>query len=63
MIYPAGITSNGTHILKFKRGAFIGEKRVRPMMLKVDLGATISIAYDVAAGLPICILQLSWLWY
>ena len=47
--------------MKFKRGAFIGEKRVRPMMIKNDLDATISIAYDVADVLPIAFLQMSWL--
>ena len=63
MVYTEGVTSNGSHLLKFKRGAFVGEKRVRPMVIKVDLGATISIAYDVATVAPLAFLQMSWLWY
>ena len=61
LIFPSGSTFNGSHILKFKRGSFIGEKRVRPMMIKNDLDATISIAYDVADVLSITFLQMSWM--
>ena len=63
MVFTEGVTSNGSHLLKFKKGAFIGEKRVRPLVIKVDLGATISTAYDVATVAPIAFLQMSWLWY
>lgn len=32
VIYPEGGTSNGTHILKFKTGAFEAMKSVKPML-------------------------------
>ena len=38
MIFAEGTTSNGTHLGPFKRGAFEGEKRVRPVYLKYSFG-------------------------
>ena len=34
LLFPEGMTSNNTNILKFKKGAFYGEKRVKPVILK-----------------------------
>ena len=63
-MFPEGTTSNGTHILKFRKGAFYGEKRVRPVILKYremeerNIG-TVSPAYEVIEYLPLCVMQLS----
>ena len=59
-IYPGGGTTNGSAILKFKRGALVGEKKVRPVVMMLDLEATVSIAYDVVDFLPIGFLQCCW---
>ena len=58
VIFPEGQTSNGTHILSFKRGAFIGEKRVRPLFIKHNYNATCSLAFDVIDIIPVLILQI-----
>ena len=34
IIYPEGGTSNGTHLLKFKQGAFSGLRSVQPIIIK-----------------------------
>ena len=34
VIYPEGGTSNGTHLLKFKKGAFAGLRSVQPIIIK-----------------------------
>lgn len=34
IIYPEGGTSNGTHLLKFKKGAFAGLNSVQPIIIK-----------------------------
>ena len=34
LVFPEGGTTNGSALLKFKQGAFISEKRCRPMLLK-----------------------------
>lgn len=34
IIYPEGGTSNGTHLLKFKQGAFAGLRSVQPLIMK-----------------------------
>ena len=36
MIFPEGGTSNGTGIIKFKRGAFEAERAVKPVFMKFD---------------------------
>ena len=46
--------------MKFKRGAFAGEKRVRPMLIKVDPEATMSIYYDPFAFIPLLMVTLCW---
>ena len=34
MIFPEGCTTNGTHLIKFKRGAFYALKPVKPFINK-----------------------------
>ena len=34
IIYPEGGTSNGTHLLQFKKGAFAGLRSVQPIIIK-----------------------------
>jgi len=34
IIYPEGGTTNGTALLKFKRGAFVGLNSIKPVMIK-----------------------------
>lgn len=36
MLFPEGGTSNGTGIIKFKRGAFESENPVKPVILQFD---------------------------
>ena len=36
LVFPEGTTSNGTHMLKFKRGAFEAMKTVRPCYVKIS---------------------------
>ena len=62
MIFPEGTTSNGTCLLKFRKGAFYHEKKVTPMFMKFAY-STISPAYDVLDFLPLAILNLSFCCY
>ena len=36
VIFPETTTTNGTHIIKFKKGAFIGMRSVQPCYVKVS---------------------------
>lgn len=56
-IFPEGTTSNGTHILPFKRGAFMSLRAVRPVVMKFKFG-TISQAYDILPFLPLVLMNL-----
>lgn len=58
-MFVEGATTNGTHLLKFRRGAFIGEKRVTPMYFKYRVNS-FSTAYDCIDFLPLCIMNLCW---
>ena len=59
LVFAEGGTTNGTGIMKFKKGAFWGEKTIRPMYLKYH-SKTISPAFDTMEFLPLVILHLSW---
>jgi hypothetical protein len=59
LIFAEGGTSNGTGIMKFKKGAFFAERTVKPMFLKYK-SHTVSPAFDIMEFLPLAILQLSW---
>jgi len=62
LIYAEGGTSNGTGIIKFKKGAFFSEKTIRPMFLKYR-DSTVSPAFDTMEFLPLVILTLCWACY
>jgi hypothetical protein len=55
VIFAEAGTSNGTSLIKFKKGAFFGEKTVRPIFLNYHSNL-ISPAFDVMEFLPLCIL-------
>ena len=59
LIFAEAGTSNGTSIIKFKKGAFFAEKRVRPIYMKHSNG-TVNAGFEVMEFLPLTILQLSW---
>lgn len=59
LLFPEAGTSNGSHILSFKKGAFFAEKTVRPMYMKYHYN-TISPAFEVMEYLPLVIMQLSY---
>ena len=46
LIFPEGTTSNGSHILQFKKGAFFGNYSIRPLVHIVPNEA-VSPAFDV----------------
>lgn len=62
-MFPEGGTTNGTSLLKFKKGAFSAEKRVTPIIQLYDTDGSVSIAYDIIEVLVLAILQLSWCGY
>jgi len=61
LIFAEGGTTNGTSLLTFKKGAFMAEKSVMPVIMKFNVNETsVNPAYDVIELLPLAILQLSW---
>ena len=56
MIFPEGGTTNGTSLIKFKKGAFVAEKTVRPVILKWGLDGTMIPSFDIMEMLPLVIL-------
>ncbi len=59
LIFVEGGTSNGSGLIKFKKGAFLSEKTIRPMYMKYRYH-TLNPAFDIMEFLPLMILQLSW---
>ena len=59
LIFAEGGTTNGTQIIKFKKGAFFAEKTIRPIVLKYIFG-TFNPAFDTIEMLPLIILHLCW---
>jgi lysophosphatidylcholine acyltransferase/lyso-PAF acetyltransferase len=57
-IYVEGATSNGTHLMQFRKGAFFSEKPIKPMFLKYSYHL-VSPAFDTIEFLPLQILLLS----
>ena len=47
VIFPEGTTSNGTHILKFKRGAFASMRTVKPCYFTINDGHVVNASWDV----------------
>lgn len=62
MIFAEGGTTNGTGLIKFKKGAFFAEKTIRPMFMKYSSG-TVHPAFDTMEFLPLAILHMSWACY
>lgn len=58
-MFVEGCTTNGTALMKFKKGAFVGNRRVKPMLLKYELG-TVHQAYVTIELLPLAVMCLSW---
>lgn len=59
LIFAEGGTTNGTGLVKFKKGAFFAERTIRPMFMKYK-SSTVSPAFDTMEFLPLAILHLSW---
>jgi len=59
LIFPEGTTSNGSRIMPFKQGAFLTEKRIKPILMNYSQG-TVSPALDIMEFLPLAIMMLSW---
>lgn len=58
MLYPEGGTSNGRHLLPFKKGGFAGMKAVIPIILIYDY-ENFSPAYDIIPFPALLIMQMS----
>jgi len=58
-IFVEAGTTNGTSLIKFKKGAFASEKKVRPVFLKYK-STTVSPAFDILELIPLLAFQLSW---
>ena len=58
LVFAEGGTTNGTGIMKFKKGAFYSEKKVKPIYLKYAQSG-MSPAFDTMEFLPLVILTLS----
>jgi 1-acyl-sn-glycerol-3-phosphate acyltransferase len=55
-MFPEGGTTNGSSLLKFKKGAFLAECSVKPIVLNYSLESTVSPAYDVIELFPLACL-------
>ena len=58
LIFAEGGTTNGSAIMKFKKGAFHSEMTVQPIFLKYSFG-TLNPAFDTIPFLALLILTLS----
>jgi len=54
-MFPEGSTTNGSRLLSFKKGAFIGEMPVIPQLHEFDDKEGISMSYDVIHLVPLLI--------
>ena len=61
-IFPEGTTSNSRYILSFKKGAFISEKAVMPVVLKYNW-TDFSPCYDIMPFIPLVIMSMSYGWF
>jgi hypothetical protein len=60
LVFAEGGTTNGTGLLGFKKGAFVAERRVQPVVMLYDSKQTMSLAYDIIEMVPLILLHLSW---
>jgi len=58
VVFAEGTTSNGESLLEFKKGAFVSEHAVIPVVLKYEWDM-LSNAYDAIPFLPLFILHMS----
>ena len=56
LMFPEGGTTNGSALLKFKKGAFLAECSLKPIVLNYSLESTVSPAYDVIELFPLACL-------
>lgn len=54
VVFPEGGTTNGTSIIPFKKGAFVSELSVKPMVVSYNY-STLNPAYDSVDFLPLAI--------
>mgnify|MGYP002632010967 CR=1 FL=1 len=59
LVFAEGGTTNNSAILKFKKGAFVAERRIKPLLLDYSVH-TVHPVFDTIQLLPLAILQLSW---
>ena len=59
LIFAEGGTTNGTGLIKFKKGGFFAEKTIKPVFMKYGF-FQLSPAFDTMELLPLVILMLSW---
>lgn len=57
-MFAEGTTSNGQSLLEFKKGAFMAERAVTPLVIKYE-GDMLDNSYDVIPFLPFFILHMS----
>lgn len=62
LIFAEGGTTNGTGLIKFKKGGFFAEKTIRPVFLKYSY-YQLSPAFDTMELLPLLIFMMSWACY
>jgi hypothetical protein len=56
LVFAEGGTTNGTGLLKLKKGAFFAERSIKPIVLKYSLNTSVSPAFDIIELLPLAIL-------
>ena len=61
LIFPAGACDNGSVLSPLRKGPFVSERRVTPVVARLDLTATVSISADVVDIVPSLIVHLCWL--
>ena len=59
LVFPEGTTSNGTILFKFKKGAFLSEKKVRPYTMHYS-NWTVHLAWENIDILPLLVFVFSW---
>jgi hypothetical protein len=58
LIFPSGACDNGSVISPFRKGPFVAEKRLQPVVIKLDLNALVCLSFECVDELPRTILHL-----
>ena len=58
-MFPEGTTTNGSGLMKFKKGAFLAEVPVQPCFFTWKRYGPVSLADDIAEPLNLCALLFS----